>query len=78
MRTVTVTAVPRGCPECRGTGTVEYQTGRYWADYVVEPCRWCEECPACRYPRAMHDDGVCPPDLYPSRYPPRPDLPPAA
>jgi hypothetical protein len=30
------------CAECKGTGTVEYQTGTYWADYTTEPCRWCQ------------------------------------
>jgi hypothetical protein len=59
----------RDCPECRGTGIVEYQSGASWADFVVEPCRWCQPCPRCGYPRSMHDDGCCPPDLYPSRYP---------
>jgi DnaJ-class molecular chaperone len=41
MHSVTITAAPRDCPECRGTGRREYQAGAYWADFVVEPCRWC-------------------------------------
>jgi DnaJ-class molecular chaperone len=41
------------CKECRGTGNREMQTGRYWADYVVEACPFCKGTGAeARYPIA--------------------------
>jgi hypothetical protein len=60
------------CAECHGTGTREYQTGRYWADYVVEPCRWCKGTGAAPRLAAPPGEGEAAPVVVGR------DLPPAA